>query len=220
MGVATGTFVLPNGSPVANGAYQWKLSSDAILSGTSCNAPRLFGGHLDTNGNLTATFNFNDVLLTSSGTSTTYQLTVKDVGGGQVWNETYYLTGTAANINLVAPGSGPSGPVLFPIPLPAIPDSIQTVSATALIGFPTTANTMIEAIAGAGGITLTIASAIGVPGRRMTIIQTDAGVGGVLLTGTAGQTFSGQPSLQLTNQWQTYTLEADNANWFIVGSFG
>jgi hypothetical protein len=54
----------------------------------------------------------------------------------------------------------------------------------------------------------------------MTIIQTDAGVGGILLTSTAGQTFSGQSSLLLTNQWQTYTLEADNANWIIVAAFG
>jgi hypothetical protein len=108
MGVVTGTFVLPNGSPVANGAYQWKLSGDAIqFAVPSCDVPRLFSGSLDTNGNMTATFAFNDALSTSAGLTTTYQLTIKDSGGGQVWNESYYLTGTAANLNLIPPvGSG------------------------------------------------------------------------------------------------------------------
>lgn len=106
MGVATGTFQYPNGSPVASGLYQWKLSSDAIeFSGTSaCIVPPVVRGNLDSSGNLTTTFAFNDVLSTTAGAVTTYQLTVKDIGGGQVWNENYYLTGTAANLNLIAPG--------------------------------------------------------------------------------------------------------------------
>src|SRR5271157_281352 len=114
MGVATGVFQYPNGSPVANGAFQWKLSSDAIQQGTACVCPPLFGGSLDLNGNMTATFLFNDVLVTAYGTNTTYQLTVKAVNGGQVWNENYYLTGTAANINTILPGSSTAGPVLYP----------------------------------------------------------------------------------------------------------
>jgi hypothetical protein len=114
MGVATGTFTYPNGSPVANGVYQWKLSSDAIENGTTCVCPPLFSGYLDVSGNMTATFLFNDVLGTAYGTDTTYQLTIKDNGGRQVWNENYYLTGTAANINQVLPGSSTSGPVLYP----------------------------------------------------------------------------------------------------------
>lgn len=114
MGVATGVFQLPNGSPVANGAYQWKLSQDAIQVSVGCMVPVLFGGTLDSNGNLTSTFAFNDVLYTAAGTTTTYQLTIKALGGGQVWNENYYLTGTAANLNVVLPGSSSSGPVLYP----------------------------------------------------------------------------------------------------------
>lgn len=114
MGVVTGTFQLPNGSPVANGIFQWKLSSDAV--GTSaCIAPVLFSGSLDTNGNMTSTFAFNDALTTSAGINTTYQLTIKASNGGQVWNENYYLTGTAANINTILPaGRGVSAsPVAF-----------------------------------------------------------------------------------------------------------
>lgn len=104
MGVATGTFQYPNGSPVANGIYQWKLSGDAVLiSGSSCVAPTLFSGALDPNGNMTATFAFNDVLTTTCGLSTTYQFTVKGNGGGQIWNENYFLTGTAANLNTIPP---------------------------------------------------------------------------------------------------------------------
>jgi hypothetical protein len=110
MGVATGVFQLPNGSPVANGLYQWKLCGDAIAySVTSvCVCPVLFSGNLDSNGNMTATFLFNDVLSIAVG-NTCYQLTVKALGGGQVWNENYYLTGTAANINTFPPGGSGCG---------------------------------------------------------------------------------------------------------------
>jgi len=101
MGVATGTFQLPNGSPVANGLFQWKLSGDALLLSTAMVVPKLITGNLDTSGNMTATFAFNDVLTASVATS--YQLTVKDAAGGQVWNEVYTLTGTAANLNLIPP---------------------------------------------------------------------------------------------------------------------
>src|ERR1700679_826994 len=107
MGVATGTFTYPNGSPVANGLYQWKLSSDSIEYSVACVCPILFSGQLDTNGNMTATFLFSDVLSTACGASTNYQLTVKGPGGGQVWNEMYYLTGTAANLNVLLPSCGP-----------------------------------------------------------------------------------------------------------------
>lgn len=130
MGVVTGTFQLPNGSPVANGLYQWKLSGDAVLLSSAANVPRLFGGSLDSNGNMTATFNFNDVLQTSSGSSTTYQLTIKDSGQGQVWNESYYLTGTAANLNLVLPASSGSGPVFLPF-------SLINTATVAFSAFPT-----------------------------------------------------------------------------------
>src|SRR5580692_11119219 len=100
MGVATGVFQYTTGVPVASGKYQWKLSQDAILVNATavCVAPRLIDGNLDTLGAMTATFAFNDVLSTAAGLTTCYQLTVKDVGGGQVWNECYTLTGTSANI--------------------------------------------------------------------------------------------------------------------------
>jgi hypothetical protein len=104
VGIVTGTFTLPNGSPAANALYQWKLSGDAIATSTSAAiVPTLFTGNLDTNGNMTATFLFNDALSTSAGLSTTYQLTVKAQTGAQIWNENYQLTGTAANINTIPP---------------------------------------------------------------------------------------------------------------------
>jgi hypothetical protein len=112
VGIVTGTFALPNGTAVGNGAYQWKLSGDAIQYVIPrCDAPRLFSGSLDTNGNMTATFDFNDVLSTNTGLTTYYQLTIKDSGGGQVWNEFYYLTGTTANLNLIPPLGNPPGTV-------------------------------------------------------------------------------------------------------------
>lgn len=118
MGVVTGTFQYPNGSAVANGLYQWKLSSDAVDISTACIAPSLIVGSLDTNGNLTSTFLFNDVLSTTGGANTCYQLTVKAKGGAQVWNECYQLTGTAANLNTIPP-SGAGGCTGTPITVTA-----------------------------------------------------------------------------------------------------
>jgi hypothetical protein len=101
-GNVTGQFILPNGTPVANGTYQFSLN--AAAAGTAvCVAPTLIAGQLDTAGNLDATLFFNDELNTFFGYNTFYQLTVKDVTGKQVWNNKYYLTGTAANLNLIAP---------------------------------------------------------------------------------------------------------------------
>jgi hypothetical protein len=114
MGVATGTFQLANGSPVASGLYQWKLSQDAVLGGTTSVGPPLITGLLDTNGNMTATFVFNDVLNTATGQSTFYQLTVKDITGRQVWNEMYYLAGAKANLNNAV--AGPGGILVVSIP--------------------------------------------------------------------------------------------------------
>lgn len=111
MGVVTGQFQLPNASPAANALYQWKLSGDAIAYSvtSACICPVLFTGNLDTSGNMTATFLFNDVLSTSAGLTTNYQLTVKASGGGQIWNESYYLTGTAVNLNTYPPGGSGTG---------------------------------------------------------------------------------------------------------------
>jgi hypothetical protein len=101
--VVTGTFIYPNGSPVASGLYQWQLSSDAVEISTVAMVPMVIPGTLDANGNMIQQLVFNDQLQTAFGASTTYQLTVKDSGGRQVWNGTYYLTGTAANLNLIPP---------------------------------------------------------------------------------------------------------------------
>lgn len=105
-GVVSGTFQYPNGSPVANGSYQFRLTADAINFSVACTVPTLIGGSLDQNGSLSATFTFNDQLQTVLGFNTNYQLTIKDKAGKQVWNEHYYLTGTAANLTTIAPSGG------------------------------------------------------------------------------------------------------------------
>lgn len=104
MGVVTGTFRYANGSPVTMGLYQWQLSQDAAQTASACISPILFTGYLDTSGNMTATFAFNDVLTTTATSLTSYQLTIKNLGGVQVWNQFYTLTGTAAiNLNTIPP---------------------------------------------------------------------------------------------------------------------
>ena len=103
LGTVTATFLYGNGSPVANGVYQWKLTADALDQTIACMVPSIIGGTLDANGNMSATLVFNDQLLTATGYTTKYQLTVDAPNGPQVWNETYQLTGTAANLNLIPP---------------------------------------------------------------------------------------------------------------------
>lgn len=121
MGVVSGVFQNPDGTPVNSGRYQWKLSSDAICVSTpSCNVPTLISGLLDSTGSMSAAFIFNDDLITNSGAVTNYQLTIKDLGGAQIWNEVYYLTGTAADLTLLPPAgsmsfaSGSGGGAIFP----------------------------------------------------------------------------------------------------------
>jgi hypothetical protein len=181
--------------------------------------PKLISGQLDANGNMTATAIGNDALINASGQNTTYQLTIKDAGGGQVWNETYFFTGAAANLNVVLP-SGSTIPIFIPQGIGT--DTTVQVSTSGAFTMPSSWNLVIEATAGAGGITLTMPSAIGLGGRKITIVQVDTGVGGVQINPfpASGQTFSGRSGFELTNQWQTYTIASDNANWIITATFG
>src|SRR3974377_1462106 len=118
MGVVTGIFEFPDGSPVQNGSYQFKLSGDSInIATAACVAPVLITGALNAGGTLSTTLLFNDVLDTNLGFTTFYQLTVKDQGGGQVWNENYQFSGTAANLNTIPPAgsliASTTGPILL-----------------------------------------------------------------------------------------------------------
>jgi hypothetical protein len=100
------------------------------------------------------------------------------------------------------------------------PESVQTKSANATIGFAGAINTLVEATAGVGGITLTLPTAVGVVGQTIRIIMVDAGAGGVNIVTTSSQTINGATTYKLTNQWQTISMESDNANWVIVSSNG
>jgi hypothetical protein len=105
-GNVTGVFQYPTGLPVANGKYQWKLLSEGAIKTSAAVVPTLISGLLDGNGSMSATLYFNDELLTQLGYTSEYQLTIKAQGGAQVWNEKYFLTGTAANLNLITPTGG------------------------------------------------------------------------------------------------------------------
>lgn len=209
MGTATGTFQTPAGSPIANGLYQWKLSADAInTTATAATVPRLISGGLDANGSMTAVFAFNDILKNQSGFNTTYQLTVKDSGGGQVWNEKYFLSGASANVNLILPlGTGGGGNSL------SLNDSVQTMNSTQPITFAGGINTFIKATAGASGITLSLPVAAGVSGQTVKVIMMDTGPGAVTLTGTIAL----RTNYVLSNQGQFVQLESDNSNFTVVG---
>lgn len=97
LGVVTGFFIQPDGTPV-NGFAQFKLSSDYV-STAACFAPTVIAFPV-TSGTLSASVVFNDVL---SPTGSKYQITVKDRGVGQVWGGNYTLASGTANLNLLVP---------------------------------------------------------------------------------------------------------------------
>lgn len=73
-------------------------------------------------------------------------MTVKDSGGGQVWNEKYYLSGSSANINTIIPlGTGAAGTSV------SFNDSVQLSISSQTLTFAGGLNTFITATAGASG---------------------------------------------------------------------
>jgi hypothetical protein len=195
MGVVTGTFLYPNGSPVASGLFQWKLSSDAIQSTTAnCIAPPLILGNLDPTGHMTATFVFNDDLFTTFGANTTYQLTVKDLHGGQVWNESYYLTGSAINLNLYPPAGNPSGPTIASTPLLLETNGTKNGSQQILNLIAGTGTTITDG--GTGGVTI-------------------ASTGGVV---PAGATVADLPASTMSNNGAGLNTDAVTYSYLVTAS--
>lgn len=95
-------------------------------------------------------------------------------------------------------------------------EAVLTFSTSNSISITNSANVLVKAIAGAGGITLTLPTAAGLSGNIIRVIQIDTGVGGVIISTVGGQTINGSSSYILTNQWQTISMESDNANWIII----
>lgn len=99
MGVVTGNFMRVDGTGI-NGNCQFALSSEALASSVACIAARTVSFPISA-GSMTATVQFNDALLPAT---TSYQISVKETRGGQVWNGNYTFTGTAvANLNVILP---------------------------------------------------------------------------------------------------------------------
>ena len=98
LGLVTGLFLHADGTPV-NGSAQFKLSAD-FVSNAACFAPTVINFPV-TSGSMTASVVFNDRLLPSGSM---YQITVKEVGRGQVWNGKYSLVSGTANLTLIVPG--------------------------------------------------------------------------------------------------------------------
>jgi hypothetical protein len=99
-------------------------------------------------------------------------------------------------------------------------DLVTQVFTSQSLALPTGGNLYVQATAGVAGITLTLQSAAGVSGQKATILQVDQGLGGVLVNTTGGQTINGGTSYELTNQWQSFTVESNNANWRVIATAG
>ena len=100
IGIVTGTFQRPDGTPV-NGLAQFSLSGDGTALTTACYVPITVKFPVVA-GTLSCSVVFNDQLIP---TGSTYQITVKDGYGmgGQIWGGKYQLIGGTANLNTLVP---------------------------------------------------------------------------------------------------------------------
>jgi hypothetical protein len=101
----TGNWVLPNGSPVANGTLYLQLNQPAIATATPAQvAPRINAIGLDSNGSIPS----NTVLLANdemNPSGTFYRASVEQAGGGTIYGpENFTITGSSPiNLNLIVP---------------------------------------------------------------------------------------------------------------------
>ena len=98
------------------------------------------------------------------------------------------------------------------------PDSTQQVSVSSTVSFLGSNNTLVDATAGAGGITLTLPDAAASTGQIIRVTMIDTGVGGVLLQPVGGQLINDMSNVLLTNQWQYAQIESNGSNWRIIAA--
>jgi hypothetical protein len=116
--------------------------------------------------------------------------------------------GQGTNVTQIAGGAGGSSADTF---------LAASISQTLNLG---TGNLLVDATAGAGGITLTLQSAAGISGQRVRITRIDTGAGTLTINTTSAQTINGSLTYVLTNQWQTVTLESNGTNWRVIATAG
>lgn len=98
------------------------------------------------------------------------------------------------------------------------PDSTQSISVSSTVSFLTATNTLVDATAGAGGITLTLPDATTCAGQIIRVTMIDTGAGGVLLNPVGGQQINNLSNYFLTNQFQYVQIESTGTAWRIIAA--
>ena len=101
-----------------------------------------------------------------------------------------------------------------------INDSVQNLTTSQTIALTGATNTFVKATGGSAGITLELPSAVSLSGRKITIMKVDTDVGAILVEGQPAQGINGLSTYEISNTYQSITVESDNSNWFIVASAG
>jgi len=99
LGLVSGYFTDPSGVAI-NGTVEFKLSGEGRNGVSACFVPVPVNFSVN-GGTVTALVAFNDKILPFG---TTYQISVKDLKGGQLFNGTYTLVGTFADLTKIPPG--------------------------------------------------------------------------------------------------------------------
>lgn len=80
----------------------------------------------------------------------------------------------------------------------------------------TAAHDTLFVTTGSSTVVLTLPSAVGNLGRTYLIKKVDSGLGIVSVATVSAQTIDGQPSWDLTNEYQYIEVASDGANWNII----
>lgn len=78
------------------------------------------------------------------------------------------------------------------------------------------AHTTVLVNAVAGAITITLPTAVGARGRVYTIKKIDVSINDVTVDGNGSQTIDGSTTFVLNEQYESVTIESDNANWWVL----
>jgi Protein of unknown function (DUF2793) len=196
----------------------------SISAGTNTTSAMVVGTGASISFTGTGSINCNQICGVAV-TTTTPSVNQALVYNGSAWAPTAIVNTFNSRSGAITPQFGDysfpllSGTASF-TQVSSVLSSVQSLSTSATISITGIQDTLIKATGGSAGITLTLPTAVGVAGQILRFIKVDSAVGSITLTPDLSQTINSLTTYVLTNQWQTISMESDNANWIIVAAAG
>lgn len=142
------------------------------------------------------------------GTETNYGLWIDPPSGGSLANVGAYIGGSVG-ISVTQPNSTLQlvGSFSASIVTKVFADSPYTALST---------DYTILCDAVGGSMTINLPSSVGLSGRMYNIKKVDASANTVTIDANGGQLVDGAATKVITAQYESYTIQSDNANWSII----